>query len=86
MATLSRFTSVRLLRVPEVDVVLTAGLLGKKCDCKSLHWKFSDKRSCDGRDLTPVLPATSALTRLNVQIVATVRCSMYDHRLTTSYL
>ena len=21
---------------------------GKKCPCKSLHWKFSDKRSCDG--------------------------------------
>ena len=21
---------------------------GKLCDCKSLHWKFSDKRSCDG--------------------------------------
>jgi hypothetical protein len=24
-------------------------LLGKQCDCKSLHWKFSDKRTCDGR-------------------------------------
>lgn len=22
---------------------------GKRCDCKSLHWKFSDKRTCDGR-------------------------------------
>jgi hypothetical protein len=21
---------------------------GKRCDCKSLHWKFSDKRTCDG--------------------------------------
>ncbi|KAG5221488.1 DNA repair protein [Salix suchowensis] len=21
----------------------------KKCDCKSLHWRFSDKRSCDGK-------------------------------------
>ena len=20
----------------------------KQCDCKSLHWKFSDKKSCDG--------------------------------------
>jgi len=23
-------------------------ILGKLCDCKSLHWKFSDKRCCDG--------------------------------------
>lgn len=22
--------------------------IGKRCDCKSLHWKFSDKRTCDG--------------------------------------
>ena len=21
----------------------------KRCDCKSLHWKFSDKRTCDGK-------------------------------------
>lgn len=21
---------------------------GKACDCKSLHWRFSDKKSCDG--------------------------------------
>jgi DNA repair protein RAD16 len=20
----------------------------KKCDCKSLHWRFADKKSCDG--------------------------------------
>ena len=22
--------------------------LGKLCDCKSLHWTFTDKKSCDG--------------------------------------
>lgn len=22
---------------------------GKRCDCKSLHWKFSDKATCDGK-------------------------------------
>jgi hypothetical protein len=22
--------------------------IGKKCDCKSLHWKFSNKKDCDG--------------------------------------
>lgn len=21
---------------------------GKKCPCKSLHWRFADKRTCDG--------------------------------------
>lgn len=21
--------------------------IGKKCDCKSLNWKFTDKRNCD---------------------------------------
>ncbi|KAG5639348.1 hypothetical protein H0H81_004069 [Sphagnurus paluster] len=26
----------------------------KACDCKSLHWKFSDKRSCDGCGHTPM--------------------------------
>jgi DNA repair protein RAD16 len=23
--------------------------LGKLCDCKSLHWTFTNKRSCDGK-------------------------------------
>lgn len=27
---------------------LNSSSVGKKCDCKSLHWKFSDKRTCDG--------------------------------------
>lgn len=31
-----------------VEVKLTLRL-GKKCDCKSLHWVFSDKRTCDGQ-------------------------------------
>ncbi|TFK64894.1 hypothetical protein BDN72DRAFT_774028 [Pluteus cervinus] len=26
----------------------------KKCDCKSLHWKFSDKRSCDDCKHSPM--------------------------------
>ncbi|KAF8211650.1 SNF2 family N-terminal domain-containing protein [Mycena galopus ATCC 62051] len=26
----------------------------KKCDCKSLHWKFSDKRSCDDCGHSPM--------------------------------
>ncbi|KAF8119800.1 P-loop containing nucleoside triphosphate hydrolase protein [Boletus edulis] len=26
----------------------------KRCDCRSLHWKFSDKRSCDGMYLSPL--------------------------------
>jgi DNA repair protein RAD16 len=26
----------------------TLAFLGKLCDCKSLHWTFKDKRSCDG--------------------------------------
>ncbi|KDQ65098.1 hypothetical protein JAAARDRAFT_64882 [Jaapia argillacea MUCL 33604] len=26
----------------------------RKCDCKSLHWKFSDKKTCDGCGHTPM--------------------------------
>ncbi|KAI0052617.1 hypothetical protein FA95DRAFT_1483276 [Auriscalpium vulgare] len=29
----------------------------KKCDCKSLHWKFSDKRTCDDCGHSPMLHA-----------------------------
>ncbi|KAJ7122932.1 SNF2 family N-terminal domain-containing protein [Mycena epipterygia] len=28
--------------------------LGKKCDCKSLHWKFTDKRTCDDCGHSPM--------------------------------
>lgn len=31
-----------------IPYLLSSGFAGKKCPCKSLHWKFSDKRTCDG--------------------------------------
>ncbi|KAH0839549.1 P-loop containing nucleoside triphosphate hydrolase protein [Lanmaoa asiatica] len=33
----------------------------KKCECKSLHWKFSDKRNCDG---VHPMPAPRLMSRL----------------------
>ena len=49
-ATHSRTTSVSgcfavsLLRDSEISV-------GKECDCKSLHWRFKDHRTCDGKSI-----------------------------------
>ncbi|KAG8218265.1 putative DNA repair protein RAD16 [Butyriboletus roseoflavus] len=39
----------------------------KKCPCKSLHWKFSDKRSCDGMYL--MMSNARMMPRLNPYFV-----------------
>ncbi len=47
----SRFTSVSCHHVSSSRRKMLNSLhaVGKRCDCKSLHWKFSDKRTCDGK-------------------------------------
>lgn len=32
-----------------LHVFVLSLVLGKMCDCKSLHWKFSNKSTCDGK-------------------------------------
>jgi hypothetical protein len=29
------------------NFILIYCFVGKRCDCKSLHWKFTDRRTCD---------------------------------------
>jgi hypothetical protein len=44
----SHIISVRFLSIFRA-MLYTDVNQGKRCDCKSLHWKFSDKATCDGR-------------------------------------
>lgn len=44
---------------------------GKLCDCKSLHWKFKDKRSCDGTSYR--LSDGGPISHKTVQTAATAR-------------
>ena len=30
------------------------GVIGKRCDCKSLHWRFKDKKGCDDCGHSPM--------------------------------
>ena len=57
--------------------------LGKLCDCKSLHWSFSDKRSCDGKfsvEFTILLPNTHIYN----QTVDIALCNMSEFYFTTA--
>ncbi|PPR03377.1 hypothetical protein CVT24_012502 [Panaeolus cyanescens] len=50
----------------------------KNCDCKSLHWKFSDKRTCDGKLHMTHFPAID----LHFFQIATTTCFWNNEILT----
>jgi DNA repair protein RAD16 len=45
----------------------------KRCDCKSLHWKFSDKRTCDGTCQPELRNNSLTIAR---QTVGTAQCNV----------
>lgn len=49
-------------------------IAGKRCDCKSLHWKFTDKRTCDGEFHHTL---ASCCHSRRVQIAAIALCNMF---------
>lgn len=75
----SHITSVKsslfTCKLPFID----CSFQGKRCDCKSLHWKFSDKATCDGMISSLIW---GALFTRSIKIVGTLQCTMYvDWRL-----